>query len=200
MNGTVSEPDSQRDDDSLLRDVARLADSRCVQCGNPLCGHQAVISVVMGSRDSPHCVRCFALALEQPAEELRDRAWSHISRRECFARAWRTANERESFPADALPRCLWDSDSAAPNSPAEMSAPAGLEANFDLYWDAGDMSCGDLVMALRSKLLAAPKSSVLRVVARDPAASVDLPAWCGLTGHSLLRAAAPEFDIRRKGD
>ena len=65
-------------------------------------------------------------------------------------------------------------------------------------WDAGDMGCGELVMRLRLRLLALPPGGVLRVVARDPAAPEDLPAWCRLTGHRLLRAAPPAYDIQRK--
>lgn len=65
-------------------------------------------------------------------------------------------------------------------------------------WDAGDMGCGDLVLALRIRLNARPPGSVFTVTARDPAAPVDLPAWCGLTGHSLVSAAHPIYRIRRK--
>jgi tRNA 2-thiouridine synthesizing protein A len=65
-------------------------------------------------------------------------------------------------------------------------------------WDAGDMGCGDLVLALRGRLAALRPGEVLRVVARDPAAPEDLPAWCRLTGHTLARADHPTYDIRRK--
>lgn len=65
-------------------------------------------------------------------------------------------------------------------------------------WDAGDLGCGELVMYLRLRLKALPPGSALRVVARDPAAPEDLPAWCRLTGHRLVRAAHPEYDIQRK--
>jgi tRNA 2-thiouridine synthesizing protein A len=65
-------------------------------------------------------------------------------------------------------------------------------------WDAGDMGCGELVMLLRLRLNALPPGSVLRLVARDPGAPEDLPAWCRLTGHRLVRAAHPVYDIQRK--
>jgi tRNA 2-thiouridine synthesizing protein A len=60
------------------------------------------------------------------------------------------------------------------------------------------MGCGDLVLALRGRLAALRPGAVLRVVARDPAAPEDLPAWCRLTGHTLARADHPVYDIRRK--
>jgi len=39
---------------------------------------------------------------------------------------------------------------------------------------------------------------VLRVTALDPGAPEDLPAWCRLTGHTLLQWEHPEYRIRRK--
>ena len=68
----------------------------------------------------------------------------------------------------------------------------------DAEWDAGDMGCGDLVLALRGRLNTLPPGAVLKVSARDPAAPLDLPAWCRLTGHRLVRAAHPEYHIQRK--
>jgi tRNA 2-thiouridine synthesizing protein A len=68
----------------------------------------------------------------------------------------------------------------------------------DDAWDAGDMGCGDLVLALRNRLSALTPGGVLKVTAFDPAAPEDLPAWCRLTGHRLLHAHHPEFYIMRK--
>ena len=65
-------------------------------------------------------------------------------------------------------------------------------------WDAGDMGCGDLVMELRFRLAPLPPGAVFRLVARDPGAPEDLPAWCAMTGHTLIRASHPEYLIRRK--
>jgi tRNA 2-thiouridine synthesizing protein A len=39
---------------------------------------------------------------------------------------------------------------------------------------------------------------VLRLVALDSGAHEDLPAWCRLTGHTLLSATPPVYLIRRK--
>jgi tRNA 2-thiouridine synthesizing protein A len=78
------------------------------------------------------------------------------------------------------------------------SAPAGGDPPADAEWDAGNMSCGELVMELRRRLRALAAGSVLRVVARDPGAPEDLPAWCRLTGHSLLAQRHPVYWVRRK--
>ncbi len=56
----------------------------------------------------------------------------------------------------------------------------------DAVWDAGELGCGELVLGLRKRLHAMP-GRVLKVVALDPGAPEDLPAWCRMTGHELLR-------------
>ncbi|TFW18354.1 sulfurtransferase TusA family protein [Duganella callida] len=55
----------------------------------------------------------------------------------------------------------------------------------DQEWDAGDLACGELVLELRRRVRAAP-GQVFKVIALDPGAPSDLPAWCGMTGHQLI--------------
>jgi tRNA 2-thiouridine synthesizing protein A len=61
-----------------------------------------------------------------------------------------------------------------------------MEPDHDDLWDAGDMGCGDLVLALRGRLRAMP-TRVLKVVATDPGAPEDIPAFCRMTGDLLVR-------------
>ena len=68
----------------------------------------------------------------------------------------------------------------------------------DAEWDAGDMGCGDLVLELRLRVQALAPRQVFKLKARDPGAPEDLPAWCRLTGHTLLRAEPPTYWIQRK--
>ena len=56
----------------------------------------------------------------------------------------------------------------------------------DDMWDAGDLGCGELVIHLRSRLRAIP-GKVLKLIARDPGAPADIPAYCRMTGHQLIR-------------
>ena len=56
----------------------------------------------------------------------------------------------------------------------------------DDMWDAGDLGCGELVIHLRSRLRAVP-GKVLKLIARDPGAPADIPAYCRMTGHQLIR-------------
>jgi len=65
-------------------------------------------------------------------------------------------------------------------------------------WDAGDMGCGELILELHRRLKNLPADQVLKLTAHDPGAPEDLPAWCRLTGHTLLRSAHPEYWIQKR--
>jgi tRNA 2-thiouridine synthesizing protein A len=68
----------------------------------------------------------------------------------------------------------------------------------DEIWDAGDLGCGELVLELKLRLDRLPPGHVLKLVALDPGAPADLPAWCRMTGHTLVSGAPPVYLIRRK--
>ena len=68
----------------------------------------------------------------------------------------------------------------------------------DTTWDAGDLGCGELVLQLRFRIEQLEPGALLRLVAADPGARADLPAWCRLTGHALVAADHPVYLIRRK--
>ena len=76
--------------------------------------------------------------------------------------------------------------------------PAAAPPHADLVWDAGDLACGDLVLQLRGRMESMSSGRVLVLIARDSGAPEDLPAWCRLTGHTLLSATPPVYMIRRK--
>ena len=72
------------------------------------------------------------------------------------------------------------------NRATAWPCPAGIALmNHDLEWNAGELSCGDLVLELRQRMRAAP-GKVFKVIALDAGAPADLPAWCRMTGHQLL--------------
>jgi tRNA 2-thiouridine synthesizing protein A len=56
----------------------------------------------------------------------------------------------------------------------------------DCFQDMGELSCGDLVMAILKALRPLQPGDVMEVRALDPAAPIDIPAWCRLTGHTLV--------------
>jgi tRNA 2-thiouridine synthesizing protein A len=65
-------------------------------------------------------------------------------------------------------------------------------------WNAGDLGCGELVIELRARMAALAPGQALRLVALDPGAPADVPAWCRLTDHELVLARHPVYLIRRK--
>ena len=79
-----------------------------------------------------------------------------------------------------------------------MSEPRGDTPAADTVWDAGDLGCGELLLSLRGRMESMRPGQVLRLVALDAGAPADLPAWCRLTGHTLLAAQHPVYLIRRK--
>jgi tRNA 2-thiouridine synthesizing protein A len=68
----------------------------------------------------------------------------------------------------------------------------------DAEWDAGDLGCGELVLELRMRMGAMRSGQVLRLTAHDPGAPQDLPAWCRMTGHTLVSQQHPVYLIRRR--
>jgi tRNA 2-thiouridine synthesizing protein A len=82
-----------------------------------------------------------------------------------------------------------------------MSADSDAPPQFDEDWDAGDLGCGDLVLRLRFRLKAMRPGQVIRVRALDSGAPQDLPAWCRLTGETLLYhdPVGRYYYIRRAG-
>lgn len=71
--------------------------------------------------------------------------------------------------------------------------------------DGGDRSCGELLLVLAARSRALATGSRIRLLATDPAAAIDLPAWCHLTGHDYLAHGTdadgrPYYDIRVSGD
>ncbi|MGW4668757.1 sulfurtransferase TusA family protein [Streptosporangium sandarakinum] len=52
--------------------------------------------------------------------------------------------------------------------------------------DGGERRCVQLLIELRSLLTGLDADTVVHVIAADPAAPIDLPAWCHLTGHVYL--------------
>ena len=65
-------------------------------------------------------------------------------------------------------------------------------------WDAGDLGCGELLLELRTRLSALGPGQVLRLTAHDLGAPEDLPAWCRMTGHTLVSQQHPVYLIRRR--
>ena len=83
-----------------------------------------------------------------------------------------------------------------------MPDPTPAEAPITAEVDAAGLLCPLPVLRARKRLLSMAPGQVLRLVATDPAAVVDIPHFCAEAGHTLLGVAetgsgAQAYLIRR---
>jgi tRNA 2-thiouridine synthesizing protein A len=185
------DPDPDETDDSVpLRELRRIAGGACADCAARYTAREAVGNIALGFKNAPRCLPCLARRLGRDAAELRDQLTDYVLRRDCYRKAWDEA-------------AVLDAGGGTSNHPSPLPEPVtGIEAEAVAAaesWDAGDLACGELVLALRVRLNKLPPGTVFRVRATDPAAPEDIPAWCRLSGHALISAAHPEYVIRRRG-
>ena len=180
----------------ILTELKQLHAPTCFRCSRSVCFHEYVLSVVTGFKTTPHCTACLASGLgRSPADFVRD-AYAYIRRQTCYRSGWQWASQQEN-QAIEQPACIWPAAPSPPQTP--MAAPAvDTSAAPNDTWDAGDMACGELVLKLRLRLKSMQPGQVLLLIAQDPGAPADIPAWCSLTGHSLLSAEPPQYWIQRK--
>ena len=171
--------------------LAAMANAPCACCGKALCGHERLRSRAIAGSHAPRCLACLGNGLRRDQAELQESLDAYIRRRACFATAW------AGIDASACGHRLAGNDQA----PAKTMEEAVDWASAGEFWDAGDLGCGDLVLPLRSRMRAMAPGARLRLRATDPAAPIDLPAWCRLTGHTLVAGMHPDYLIqRRSGD
>jgi tRNA 2-thiouridine synthesizing protein A len=172
MPDSVTFVEDEDADSRPLRELLRIAGGACFDCAAKYSARECVFSIALGFKAAARCLSCLTRRLGRNEAELREQLDGYVARQECYRRAWRVAEQMDDNPAtDAAP----------------------MEA-----WDAGDLACGELVLALRNRLTALPPGALFTLRATDPAAPEDLPAWCRLCGHTLVSADHPEYVIRRK--
>lgn len=68
----------------------------------------------------------------------------------------------------------------------------------DMVVDGGPLGCGELLVLLHGKMRDLRPGEILELVTGDPGAHEDLPAWCRMTGHTLLLEQDKHFFIRKE--
>ena len=197
---------SEIDETNLLRELKIAREYRCAACDGAICGHEALMSLVMGFKNAPRCWHCLSAALAYEREALRDHLFGVIERRSCYYQGWLWSNQEEGFELSARPGCLWQTRCADSGSERQTISPAVQDGTLmydnasqhDAEWDAGDMGCGDLVLELRIRLQSLEPGQILRILANDGGAREDLPAWCRMTGNTLVYSDHPVYLIKRK--
>lgn len=182
--------------------VDAVADRACARCALALVGHDAVLSLLLGFREAPRCARCLAQAHGGEPDDFLRRAARNVRLLDCYRAGWAHADRLLAaagpWPEERIPAAL-RMDALEPSAP-----DADLEGGTEDFaaalhrYDAGDVGCGELVLALRRRLAALAPNDLLHLTATDLGAPEDLPAWCRLTGHRLVRAEHPEYLIARR--
>lgn len=181
--------DSDENESKILDAVEERRGKPCAECGTRLGGEDLIYSIALGFKDAPRCLPRLATGLNRPESELQSDLAGYVRRQECYRRAW---NAVATWPiTDRKSRCQHPREQPSLNSHEKVPTER-------IDWDAGDMSCGDLVLALRKKMIDLAPSGFVRLISRDPAAPEDLPAWCRLTGHRLVSASHPQYVIQKK--
>ncbi|MFC8795157.1 sulfurtransferase TusA family protein [Streptomyces cinereoruber] len=75
-------------------------------------------------------------------------------------------------------------------SPISPDTPAPV-----ITVDGTGLLCVTLLLRLRKEIDGVKPGTVVHVIATDPAAPLDLPAWCYMTGHHYL-GPVPNADER----
>lgn len=65
------------------------------------------------------------------------------------------------------------------------------------HWDAGDVGCGEFIVGVKRELNHVEPGELLRLTTGNAGAPADLPAWCRMTGHTLIFARHPVYVIER---
>jgi tRNA 2-thiouridine synthesizing protein A len=63
--------------------------------------------------------------------------------------------------------------------------------------DCRGQRCPLPIIALAKKMPAVAIGDVIRVLADDPAAANDIPAWCRMKGQEYVGSEGIAFDVRR---
>lgn len=118
---------------------------------------------------------------------------------------WRAAAQDVDRFLDVLPGVVAAVRAQAPaldNAPVTPSESAGAAAAGGpaLVIDSLGRACPIPVIELARRIAQAPVGGTVRVLADDPAARLDIPAWCEMRGHAYLGAdaAGTAFDVRRE--
>lgn len=80
-----------------------------------------------------------------------------------------------------------------------MNDQAASSLQADAFYDAGDQGCASGALdAIADCMRRLVSNQTLEIRATNPSVTVDLSAWCRLTGHSLVMHAGDRYLIRHK--
>lgn len=94
---------------------------------------------------------------------------------------------------------VWSGELVQESPEAKKAEAANPIFTPDKFYDAGDQGCAagplDEIASIMHKMSA---GQTLEIHATDPAVSIDLAAWCRMTGHQLVEARGSHFLIQHQ--
>jgi TusA-related sulfurtransferase len=94
---------------------------------------------------------------------------------------------------------VWSGASLKESTTAPKNEPATPVFNADQFYDAGDTGCAfgpmDEIAAIMKKM---QNGQTLEVHATDQTVSIDISAWCRMTGHELVEHQGSHYLIRHE--
>ena len=75
----------------------------------------------------------------------------------------------------------------------ESPASDGPEA---AVFDGGETGCGELLLDLLVFMKRQTSGTLVKIRSLDGGAPLEIPAWCRLTGHTLMNAEHPYYLVR----
>jgi TusA-related sulfurtransferase len=69
---------------------------------------------------------------------------------------------------------------------------------FEDEFDGGEETCGRVIINLYTYLKQVAPGTKVLLISRDAAAPIEFPAWCRMTGNTLLEQAHPYYLIEYK--
>lgn len=76
-----------------------------------------------------------------------------------------------------------------------MNAPPS-EWEYGSEFDGKETGCGEILIDLRLHFRDLPAGTLVLVTARDEGAPLEMPAWCRMTGHTMVDEAHPFYLVR----
>lgn len=190
--------------EAVVAEVDARRGATCAACTTELVGQEVVASWMTGHKTAPRCMTCLARDHGVPGEVFVERLRQNLLRLDCYRAGWVHAERLLHAAGTPVPDRVSLHLGEDTEIEDELERDEGLDEfqTSDLEpaetWDAGDMSCGDLVLELRFRLAKRTPGQLILVRATDPGAPEDIPAWCRVTGHTLVRTAPPLYWIRRR--
>jgi tRNA 2-thiouridine synthesizing protein A len=94
---------------------------------------------------------------------------------------------------------VWTGESVQKPSQGKKTEPVIPLFKADEFYNAGDQGCASGPMdEISAKMQSLQAGQTLEIHATDPTVSIDIGAWCRMTGHQLLKQQGSHYLIQHK--